>query len=353
MTGEPEGDGELDLDRHPPAEHAEARTQLGEPAAVDGRRPATAAAPPAARRRWPWVATVVALVAVLAAIGVTYAVANRVFTPSHPVADLVGRTVPAARAAVRPDGFSVRQTATSFSTTVAAGIILAQTPAAATPGRPPVTAKQGTVIDVVVSRGPPPVTIPALTTFTSCNDAVAALAALHLVGVCPASAQQYSTAPVGAVLGSTPTGTAPYGSTVTIATSKGRAPVTVPAVAGAGTTYPAAVTALQAAGFVVVRHNQYDAAVPSGAIISSSPDPSSGPQPYGSTVTVNVSLGPKPVPVPFVLGQSVASAKAQLKAQGLKVAGPYGPPGGDTVITTDPLPGTQVVPGTTVTLYTI
>ena len=74
-----------------------------------------------------------------------------------------------------------------------------------------------------------------MTSFTNCHDAVAALAAVHLVGVCPAAAAQYSaTVAAGGVLGTTPAGRAPYGSTVTIVTSKGHAPVAVPAVVGHG-----------------------------------------------------------------------------------------------------------------------
>ena len=38
---------------------------------------------------------------------------------------------------------------------------------------------------------------------------------------------------------------------------------------------------------------------------------------------------------------------------GLKVAGPYGPPGSTKVLSTDPAAGTSVQPGTTVNLYTL
>ena len=41
-----------------------------------------------------------------------------------------------------------------------------------------------------------------------------------------------------------------------------------------------------------------------------------GPQPFGSTVTVDVSLGPQPVIIPDVVGQSVAAATAALEALG-------------------------------------
>jgi beta-lactam-binding protein with PASTA domain len=71
-------------------------------------------------------------------------------------------------------------------------------------------------------------------------------------------------------------------------------------------------------------------------------------------VTVIVSLGPQPVTIPAsVVGESVDKATAALQALGLKVAGPYGPPGSNKVLSTDPAPGTSVLPGTTVNLYTL
>ena len=301
-------------------------------------------------RRWPWVAAVIVLVLALAGAGTAVAVESHVFTPTHPIPSLVGKTVPAATAATRADHFPVRVTGHTFSITTPAGVILTQQPGP-TP-RHGAGARQGTVISVTVSAGLPPVTIPNLTTFSSCKDAIAALAAIHLVAVCPSSVAQYSpTVPSGAILGSSPTQSALYGSTVTIITSKGHAPVTVPAVAGVGTTYAGAVTALQGAGFQVKRIDEYSSTVAAGAVIGTTPDPSAGPQPYGSTVTVAVSLGPKPVPVPDVTDDSIGQAESALQAAGLVVGGAYGPPKAKVVIGTDPAAGTVVLPGTTVYLY--
>ncbi len=207
---------------------------------------------------------------------------------------------------------------------------------------------------MVVSAGPPPVAIPPLTSFTSCADAVAALQAVHLVGVCPPTAEQYSSTVVaGAVLGSVPAGTAPYGSTVTIVTSKGHAPVAIPVVTGASATYASAAAALTAAGFVPSQNHQYSSTVPTGQVIGTTPAATAGPQPFGSKVSVDISLGPQPVIIPGVDGQSVAAATAALTALGLKVSGPYGPPGATKVLSTDPVAGTSVQPGTTVNLYTL
>ena len=306
------------------------------------------------RRRWPWVAAIIVAVLALLAGGTALAVQAKLFTPSHPVPPLVGKTVAQARLATKADKFTVRTTGHASSITVGAGLILSQRPTPRSGGQV-ATAKQGSTIGVVVSTGPPPVTIPALTSFASCADAVAALKAIHLVGVCPPTAEQYSSTVVaGAVLGSTPTGTAPYGSTVTVVTSKGHAPVAIPAVTGPTSSYTTAAAALTAVGFVPQQNNAYSPTVPTGQVISTVPDPSTGPQAFGSKVTVNISLGPQPVIIPNVVGESVTAATSALAALGLKVGGPYGPPGATTVLSTDPAAGTSVqAASTTVNIYTL
>jgi serine/threonine protein kinase/beta-lactam-binding protein with PASTA domain len=343
-------------------------TELGVPALVGSAKEAKKsassqkkAAPPtddpdqprAGRRRWPWIAATVVAVAGLVAAGAVLATKNKIFTPSHPVPVLVGKSLAQAGHVVRADHFRVHQTGQTFSIALGPGLIVSQQPRPRAGGKP-VSAKEGSTIKVVVSAGPPPVAIPNLSTFATCNDAIQALQAVHLVGVCPPSAQQYSSTVVpGAVLGTSPTGTAPYGSSITIITSKGHAPVVIPAVNGAGSTYAAASAALTALGFVPSQNQAYSATVQSGQVIGTTPDASAGPQPFGSKVTVNISLGPQPVTIPDVRGGSVAGATATLQGLGLKVAGPYGPPGSNKVLSTDPAVGSSVPPGTTVNLYTL
>ncbi len=341
-------------------------TELGVPEVAGARVPAkTSKRPKSARpsastgakfrrrRRWPWIAALAVVVAALIGGGVALAAQSGLFTPSHPVPALTGKTVPQAVQAVKKDKFSVRTTGHAASITIGPGLIVSQRPAPRSAGRP-TTAKEGSAIGVVVSTGPPPVAIPPLTSFTSCADAVAALKTVHLVGVCPAAAQQYSSTVVaGAVLGSVPSGTAPYGSTVTISTSKGHAPEAIPAVTGSGSSYASAAAALSAAGFVPSQNNEFSSTVPTGQVIGTSPDPGAGPQPFGSRVSVAISLGPQPVIIPSVDGQSVAAATSALTALGLKVSGPYGPPGATKVLSTDPVAGVSVQPGTTVNLYTL
>jgi serine/threonine-protein kinase len=266
---------------------------------------------------------------------------------------LVGQPLSAARAAARPGGFTVKLVGTTRSVTVARGDIVSQVPMAEHNGHH-VLAKQGSTIRAIVSAGPPPVAIPDVTTFTDCHDAVQALAAVHLVAACPVAAEQYNpTVPAGGVLGTSPSGSALYGSSVTVILSKGHAPVGVPTVTGATSTFATAQAALAAAGFTATQAAAYSSTVPAGQVIGTTPPASAGPQPFGSSVTVTVSKGPQPVNVPNVVGQSVAAATSALQGLGLTVAGPYGPPGSTTVLSTDPAAGTSVQPGTTVNLYTL
>jgi serine/threonine protein kinase len=340
-------------------------TELGVPALVgsanEGKKKGKKSAPagqaedqPAtSRRRWPWIAALVVLVAAVGAAGFVVANRSKLFTPSHPIPLLVGKSISQADRAVRADHFTVRQTGHDFSISVGTGLILSQQPTPRAGGKT-VSAKEGSTISAVVSAGPPPVAIPNLSAFANCNDAIQALQAVHLVGVCPVSAAQYSSTVVaGAVLSTSPTGSALYGSSVTIITSKGHAPVAIPAVTGTGSTYGTASTALSAAGFVPSQNQTYSATVPSGQVIGTTPDPTAGPQPFGSKVTVNVSLGPQPVTIPDVVGESVNKATSALEALGLQVAGPYGPPGSNKVLSTDPAAGASVPPGTRVNLYTL
>lgn len=305
------------------------------------------------RRKWPWVVGIALVVALLVAAGAVYAVHTKFFTPSHPVPSLVGKTVPAAVQAVAPDHFTVRQTAERHSISLGTGLILTQSPAPRAGGaKPVVTAKQGTTIDVVVSSGPPPVAIPDLANFSDCNDAVQTLKAVHLMGVCPAGDAQYSsTVPSGGIISWSPGASALYGSTITIVTSKGHAPVAIPAVTGSTSTYATAAAALKAVGLVPAQNNEYSSTVPSGQVIGTSPAPSAGLVPFGSNVTVEVSLGPKPVDAPDLTGEPVKQAVAALQALGLVVGGPYGPTGSGKVLSTDPVAGTPVIPGTTVNIY--
>ena len=301
-----------------------------------------------ARRRWPWLVAVGVVVAALLAVGTAWAVSTKFFTPSTPVPMLVGRTVASATSVANESHLHTRVSGRSTSITVPAGVVISQQPAA----RSGTSIKEGSTISLDVSTGLPLVAIPPITSFSNCQDAVAALAAVHLVGTCPATAAVYSSSVAsGAVIDTTPKGQAPYGSTVTIMTSKGHAPVAVPAVTGPGSSYASAAAVLTPLGFAPARADEYSSTVPKGEVIGTVPATTAGPVPYGSQVTVRVSLGPKPVTIPPLTGHSPGAAEAALAALGLHVGGPYGPPDSTTVVSTVPAAGSQVPVGSTVGVY--
>ncbi|MGH2834725.1 MAG: Stk1 family PASTA domain-containing Ser/Thr kinase [Solirubrobacteraceae bacterium] len=92
--------------------------------------------------------------------------------------------------------------------------------------------------------------------------------------------------------------------------------------------------------------------VAKGLVVSTDPTAGVGVQ-VGSPVTVFVSSGPREASVPEVNGESQANATATLSAAGLKVSTvkrEVSEPAAGTVISQNPAAGTQVKPGSTVTI---
>jgi serine/threonine protein kinase/beta-lactam-binding protein with PASTA domain len=110
----------------------------------------------------------------------------------------------------------------------------------------------------------------------------------------------------------------PRDSVVTVLVSLGHAPVAVPDVTGQ--TPEQAEANLEAAGFQVARgEDGRSAAVDKGEVMSLTPGPADGAQPYGSTVTYSVSVGLPLATVPDLKGMTEEEATAALAAAGLKV----------------------------------
>src|SRR5436309_1105105 len=138
----------------------------------------------------------------------------------------------------------------------------------------------------------------------------------------------------------------PRGTTVTLGVSLG---VVVPDVRNLSLTD--ATTQLQTIGLQVQPVNERSSTVPKDAVIRQDPAAGSNVSP-GSTVTLTVSLGGN-VTVPNVVDVRVADAQAQLQAAGLQTRLAYETSGGVNkgfVIKSDPLAGTSVSLGTTITL---
>jgi serine/threonine-protein kinase len=258
-------------------------------------------------------------------------------------AGLVGERGRTAAGRLRADHFSLRVT-TVYDAGVGAGRVARVVPAS---GALPYGAR----VDLVVSRGPAPVTIPPIPAGAGWVATQRSLQSLHLRTVEQlAWSSAYAAGEVLSV--SPPPGTAHVraGTPVTVVVSRGPAPVTIPAVpAGAG--WAQYGDALVALGLKPVEQLQYSDSVPAGEIVSVSPGPGSPAVAPGTTVEVTVSRGPVLVAVPAVDGDSIAAAVAAIEAQGLTVSEQIGPPLATKATTTSPAPGTDVREGTSVVLY--
>ncbi|MGH9021095.1 MAG: PASTA domain-containing protein, partial [Acidimicrobiales bacterium] len=140
---------------------------------------------------------VVAAVIVLAAVGVGAAYKLGLFTTTYAVPSFEGLTVTQAGTVLTGDhdGFVISVTAHARSSTVARSLIISQTPAAGTTGKP------GLVISVTISDGPEMVTVPAGLVGEDCATATQALLGAHLNARCPSSAEVISaTVPAGRVV---------------------------------------------------------------------------------------------------------------------------------------------------------
>jgi serine/threonine-protein kinase len=220
-----------------------------------------------------------------------------------------------------------------------AGLVISQSPG------PGAFVSKGGDVDVVVSRGPPPVPVPSVVG----RSATDAQAILSQAGFVVTVDHRYDpTIPNGVVISTTPAGAARATpeSTVKVLVSAGPAPVAVPTVANQS--FAAAAQILNAKDFTAVAQNAYSDTVPVGQAIGTNP-PAGTLAPHGSQVAVQISQGPQPVAVPNVVGQSVEAASQALTAVGLVPdVQNYGP--GKPVLSESPASGTMVKKGSSVTL---
>ena len=108
--------------------------------------------------------------------------------------------------------------------------------------------------------------------------------------------------------------------------------------------------AIEAVGLVAATEEQPSAEIEAGLVIETSPAAGTEVD-LGSTVTMIVSTGPSTIPVPDVVGQAAADAQAALEGEGFVVT--TSEEASDDVeeglvISTNPVAGTEVAPGTTV-----
>lgn len=295
-------------------------------------------APRHRRLRWLiWLA----VVAVLAATAGASAVAIHDAMYGHIVPSLKSMTLAGAERAAARAGLVARETSNPFDAKVPAGVVIGQSIAA---GR---HERAHTVVGVAVSRGVEPVPVPALAGL-SYITAVRRLTAGHLQHRLHYG---YSdTVAPGQVISWTPReGDVAPGRVVLVTISDGPAPRAVPSVPRTDTFFEARQL-LASYGFKVVEATAYSLAVGAHLVISTSPGPSSGVQPYGSSVTVTISLGPESFVIPKLVGDSVAKARQILQGMGFVVKVERF---GSVVIDTYPARGSLEVQGSTVYVFAV
>ncbi|MDQ1396037.1 MAG: eukaryotic-like serine/threonine-protein kinase [Acidimicrobiaceae bacterium] len=158
--------------------------------------------------------------------------------------------------------------------------------------------------------------------------------------------------PAGTVFDQDPKGGTKVGksSVVTLKVSSGTTPIAVPSVVGQNV--DDATSALQAAHLNVNTQTQPDDKRPQGTVLATNPPPATNVPP-GSTVTLTVSSGKPKVTVPTDLANTnFNDAAARLQQLGLIVRRQTQPDdrAAETVISSNPAPGSQVDKGSTVTL---
>lgn len=226
------------------------------------------------------------------------------------IPQLIGATTAQAESALKAASLTPNIKQRVFSETVDADVVISADPASGE------TVPRGSVIDLIVSKGPEKFAVPSVSGKTV-SDATADIASNNL-DVSGTEKRFSSVVAKDRVIETVPeSGTKLLkGESVKLIVSKGPQPIEIPAVKGL--TVGAAVERLQNAGFSVVRQvRDYSESVDADKVIKVSPKPGSKQLPE-TEITLTVSDGPPPVTVPNVVGKTKKSAFSTLEALGLK-----------------------------------
>lgn len=339
----------LNLDARTPS--AADPTEMGVTAAVPvaqapaptrkEKKAARAEAPVAGHKSRKRIGLVIGALLAVAAVVVGALYVPILLRPQHPVPALTELTLDEARAEVTQLKFKL-STSEAFNDEPA-GSVISQSPP---PGK---KLREQESVKLVISKGPPPVDIPAVVGKTE-DEARLLLEGAQFTIDENVTRVFDETIPKGQVMATTPaTPQAPKGSVITLTVSDGPEPRSISD--WTNKPFAEAKAGIEAAGLKVKRVDGYSDTVAVGNVISTSPGAGKTAE-RGSTVTVTVSIGAETVAVPNLQGQKVSQARATLEAQGLKVGGVFGPGGNNrTVFFTSPGPGVKVKRGTAVNLY--
>ncbi|MCE5192051.1 MAG: Stk1 family PASTA domain-containing Ser/Thr kinase [Actinomycetia bacterium] len=316
------------------------------PAVERAERQRIATAPPLRqvpqRRVQPWVWVLIAAVVLLGGLGVAWGL-GAFGTSTVAIPTVLGMTEQEATSLIVSQSLIVGSVTTDNSDAYELGQIMRQDPSA---GR---RVKKGTAVNLVISAGVAQVKVPPVVGMTE-GDAITTIEGANLVVALPVLREFSKSVPEGQVISCEPTAGAsvPKGSKVTIVVSKGTELAKVPDVVGKK--QAAAEAAIKAAGFKVKVTQDFSDTIPSGTVISQTPDANVSVD-AGSTITIVVSKGPGTVVLPDVTSMTEADATSELKGLGLKVTVIYEvSPDVGVVINQDPLPTTPVTKGSTVTI---
>src|SRR5512133_887495 len=298
--------------------------------------------PPRRRRPvWPWVLSVLLLIAAAGAAWFAYTKIQDQLNANKPVAVpmVKGLTEQLAVDKIRGAGL-VPQVGREFSDSVPKGTVVDQSP------QPGDHVAKHTNVQITVSKGKETVEVPSVIGLS--RDA--AITTLANAGLDPHAFDVASSKPTGTVTAQDPPAgkVIEKGSRVRINVSSGPADVTVPSVIGLS--FDQASAALQGQGFAVSRKD-VESDRPKDTVVDQSP---SGSAPKGSTIQLSVSKGPKQSTVPDVTSQDEASARSTLESAGFKVSVQHqdvSDPGLEgIVLSQNPTPNSSAPQGSKVTI---
>ena len=260
------------------------------------------------------------------------------------VPNVVNMNQAAAESAITFAGLTVGTVTTACDNTIASGNVISSNPPSGTSVAP------GTAVDIIVSTGPCPVNVPDVVNMTQAAAESAITSAGLTVGTVTTACD--NTIASGNVISSNPASgiSVPSGTAVDLVVSTGPCSVNVPNVVNM--TQAAAESAITFAGLNVgTVTTACDNTIAAGNVISSNPAAGISVPP-GTAIDLVASTGPCLVSVPDVVNTTQASATSVITSAGLTV--------GDVttacdnsiaagnVITTDPISGTSVAPGSAV-----
>jgi eukaryotic-like serine/threonine-protein kinase len=292
-------------------------------------------------RKGRWIALIVAIAVVLAALG-GWLIAGSILAPKVPVPTIVGLTQSDAQATLATAGLTLAVSEQQFSESAPKDSVISSDPA---PGG---EVAEGGTVDAVISKGPERYAVPDVTGMTPDAAATEITAAKLVAG---AQSEVFDdTVAVGSVAGTDPkigTSVKP-GTSVSILISKGPKPVPVPDIDGKKSAV--AQAALTEVGLIPVITEKYSEKVPEGQVIKVTPKPGTVVN-SGTEVELVVSKGPPPVEVPTLVDLRKSQAIAILKKLGLVpkvISAGFTPL--NRVFSQDPPAGTMIPKGSVVTI---